>query len=301
LSYDQPAPDYPAIAQEIVDGFDATLETEVQALICTPTPCDDAAVTVNSEAFGSVASGGTIDVPVQYANGTDVGTLVGGVWTIPNPSSAGIIPAYVRPIRPINTTPYYTGDLISQYNTGVFDRLDANNSGRVRTLGADNYTLHTDTPNHFSTTARYTFTDGTNAWNGTSFDTSYPVGGDYIIIDHLSHLAMYVANLGTQNWEGAIDACEALTAGGFDWRLPSIIEFVSLIPNDAFIYFNASNPFRRGVVSGVSETNVWLSETDERTATTNAYRYLQAGDIRRIAKTTTSLTSCYAVANYDPT
>jgi len=45
----------------------------------------DGDVTVNSAAFDSVLSGGTLDVPVQYENGTPVGSIVGGVVEIPNP------------------------------------------------------------------------------------------------------------------------------------------------------------------------------------------------------------------------
>ena len=70
--------------------------------------------------------------------------------------------------------------------TMSLEEFDANNSDRVRSLGAGNYTLNADTPNFFGTTARYTFIDG------TSFDTSYPSGGDYIIIDHLFSLIIKI-------------------------------------------------------------------------------------------------------------
>src|SRR6056300_168724 len=49
------------------------------------TACTDGDVTVNGSEFGTVASGGTLDVPVQYENGTEVGVNVGGVIEIPNP------------------------------------------------------------------------------------------------------------------------------------------------------------------------------------------------------------------------
>jgi hypothetical protein len=47
--------------------------------------CEDATVNVNGNLFNTVASGGTINVPVQYENGTPVGTIDGGVVEIPNP------------------------------------------------------------------------------------------------------------------------------------------------------------------------------------------------------------------------
>ena len=49
------------------------------------TACSDATVTVNDEAFNTVASGGTLDVPVEYVNGTPIGTNVDGIIQIPNP------------------------------------------------------------------------------------------------------------------------------------------------------------------------------------------------------------------------
>lgn len=55
----------------------------------TPTPpetsCPDATIRVNSVVYGTVQSGAIGDVTVKYVNGTLVGSLVGGIWTIPNP------------------------------------------------------------------------------------------------------------------------------------------------------------------------------------------------------------------------
>ena len=54
---------------------------------CTDAPaCEDATVTLNGVEFGTVAAGGTFPGEVEYANGTPVGSLVGDVWTIPNPT-----------------------------------------------------------------------------------------------------------------------------------------------------------------------------------------------------------------------
>lgn len=48
------------------------------------TACADATVTVNSAAFGSVASGGTLNVPVKNTTGANVGTIGGGQVTAPD-------------------------------------------------------------------------------------------------------------------------------------------------------------------------------------------------------------------------
>jgi hypothetical protein len=76
--------------QQVVDGngnivnvpYDPTIPYVTTACAIE---CEDATVTVNSNAFDTVASGGTLDVPVQYLNGTPVGTIVLGVVQIPNP------------------------------------------------------------------------------------------------------------------------------------------------------------------------------------------------------------------------
>lgn len=47
--------------------------------------CAPATVTVNSEVYSTISSGATGNVVVKYQNGTLVGSLVGGIWTIPNP------------------------------------------------------------------------------------------------------------------------------------------------------------------------------------------------------------------------
>lgn len=68
-------------------GIDAC-EIPVTPNPTPPSPtCEDATVTINGTAFDTVGSGDTIDVPVEYVNGSEVGSLVSGVWTIPNPAS----------------------------------------------------------------------------------------------------------------------------------------------------------------------------------------------------------------------
>ena len=49
--------------------------------------CPVGMITLNGVEFGTVASGGTLAGLVQYVNGTPVGSLVGEIWTIPNPAA----------------------------------------------------------------------------------------------------------------------------------------------------------------------------------------------------------------------
>ena len=84
-------------------------------------------------------------------------------------------------------------------------------------------------------------------------------GGQYtrdsatsIITDHKNRIQWYDNAFVGQNWEGAINTCEALSVGGYsDWRLPNINTLVSIL-NDSIqidsaifvnlsIYINAHN------------------------------------------------------------
>jgi hypothetical protein len=76
--------------QQVVDGngnivnvpYDPTIPYVTTACVIE---CEDATVNVNGNLFNTVASGGTLNVPVEYENGTPIGTIIGGVVEIPNP------------------------------------------------------------------------------------------------------------------------------------------------------------------------------------------------------------------------
>jgi hypothetical protein len=235
---------------------------------------------------------------------TSLGTFPGGVdinVVCPAGGCDNIIPAYVRPSLPIAGSAFVTNDLVDQYANGVFDRLDTERSGIVRMLGADQYTLHSDTTNVFDTTARYTFDDGTNAWTGSAFSTSYGAATDYVIIDHLSYLVLYVANLGNVDWPDAVADCASHSAGGYDWRLGAEEEYKMFIPRvDEQYYQTSKNPFRRGVVSSFSDFYMWTSRTYEPSSS-NGIQVRASGIVASTSKTSTSLVSCYPIANYEPT
>lgn len=211
--------------------------------------------------------------------------------------TTSIIPAYIRPTTPVSS--YATGDLGWQYANGVYDRLDTERIGSVRYLGADNYTLSANTPNKYGTTARFTFSNGDNAWDGSSFITTYPVDAeDYVIECHLTGIALYVANLGNVNWAGAITACDSLVAGSYDWRIGAPNEYENFLLDRDNLYYQGGNPFRRGVVSGYSDFYTWTGRTGE-TNTTTAFRVSVSQDSSLLSKTANSLMSVYAVANFD--
>jgi hypothetical protein len=61
--------------------FSQNIPSAVPSDIIAP----DGTVNVNGNLFDTVASGGTLNVPVEYENGTPVGTIVSGVVEVPNP------------------------------------------------------------------------------------------------------------------------------------------------------------------------------------------------------------------------
>jgi len=284
-----------AHAQDIADGLSGSLQSALKNLICS---CADGTVNVNGELFDTVASGGTLNVPVQYENGTPVGTITEGVVEIPNPAGSTIIPCRTRPMKP--GVSIQTGDLRWQYDNGQLDELDAQQIGRVRVLGADIFTLDANTPNKYGTTARYTFNDGTNAWNGSSFDTTYPAGADdYVIEDHITGLALYVANLGNVNWANGLSACQSLSVGTYQWRAGSPNELDNFIVDRSVQWYQSPNPFRRGVVSGYnSDFYQWTSRPNEINGT-QAYQMRGAGNEQPENLTSTIIVSIYAIANFD--
>ena len=86
--------------QHVVTGVQASLNInlpwgldacELPLIPITPSPpvvCLDATVEINGVELNTIASGGTLNVTVQYENLTPVGTLSGGdTVTIPNPSA----------------------------------------------------------------------------------------------------------------------------------------------------------------------------------------------------------------------
>jgi hypothetical protein len=101
--------------------------------------CLNANVTVNSSAFNTVASGGTLDVPVEYENGTLIGTITGGIVKIPNPVELDRV--YIRP-APTGQTAIYedyddgwkvanSSDTYIPPSEGYLMRVDPSNMWKV--------------------------------------------------------------------------------------------------------------------------------------------------------------------------
>lgn len=85
-SFGSPSPDVDGLT--LYDFCDTSVQGRLTAgqITCLQAAfCGEATVNVNSDLFDTVAAGGTLNVPVQYENGTPVGTITGGVVEIPDP------------------------------------------------------------------------------------------------------------------------------------------------------------------------------------------------------------------------
>lgn len=220
---------------------------------------DDSSITVNGDAFGSVLAEGTLDVPVEYANGTPVGTITGGIVEIPNPITPSGI-AYSRPALTGQTTIYRTGD--DAWRVANMPYADApTNPTHIATL-VDFFTLADN--NAFGNTLRFTDQSGAAA-----VDAGGLVITTDTLIDHYTGLEHAVTNAETGNnksWNTAIDECLALNIHGFDdWYLPNAFEELSVA------YLKGKSDSLTLIV-GVGARSFWTSTT-QFDDTTRALRY----------------------------
>ena len=136
---------------QVVDSLDApigALTTDsgtIKKVVVTYPTCANGNITVNSTAFGTVASGGTADVPVQYENGTPVGSVVGSVVEIPDP---------IAPVTPLNTADIF--------KTGATALRTGDDGNLAFGRGVDFVTL--DFNNGFGDTNRFTDSLGTQIY-----------------------------------------------------------------------------------------------------------------------------------------
>lgn len=70
----------------VANEFNACLIPITPVTPPSPTPCEAVEIDINGVLLATIPAGGTLDITVEYENGTDVGVLSGGnTVTIPNP------------------------------------------------------------------------------------------------------------------------------------------------------------------------------------------------------------------------
>ena len=207
--------------------------------------CVDGNVEVNATPYDTVASGGTLDVPVVNSAATQIGTVTpGGDVTIPdlditvNGSAYGSTPATVdfdvdvvdslrAPIGSLNTFGEWevpagaapvgakilkTGQTVS-YRTGDDGDLQS---------GRDSTFLVLPENNPFGNTNRFTDTLG-----GLTFANDWVI--DWSTFNNTTVLGYYRVISADADWNTSIDECLANTFGTFSGcRLPNIAELMNL-------------------------------------------------------------------------
>jgi hypothetical protein len=273
-------PQIDAFVTDIVDNADPALITAIETEFCTP--CADASVTVNSSAFDTVAAGGTLDVPVEYENGTPVGTITAGVVVIPNPVTASDI-YYRRPLYSQKNSYTVAGALdnaAASYDEGwhlrngsydytppayptAFMALDFTASDPYVTLASNN---------SFGNTNRFTAADGTQ-----TFPDSY-------VVDNLTGLGWWAdeAN-GLDQWVDHLSYSATAAEGGHsDWRIPTNDEYKSII------WENGSG-WNGTYFSGVTQSTFWTATTNPD-LTTQAIQVFASKYFTRTLKTGSAYT-----------
>lgn len=294
-------------AQDIANGLSAAMSTALQALICSA--CDDANIQINGSLLTSVASGATENVVVRYETAGTVGTIVSGEVEIPDPVTISVVPRPIYIPEPFLASSA-NGDLKWQFDQGFHDYQKSDITGKVRRLGANPYTLHADTPNHWGTTARYTsFGHSFNRWDGSSItnldtvDSTY----DFVIVDHLHEKVILQHNVGNGDYSNFLSSSLAWILGAIPWRPITWHEYIeTCLPGlefsgDEAYYLNANLLRRNGGSSpGVAGAYLWFAE-QRASNTTQAYRG-GSGATREIRSKSDSstLNEFYVIANYTP-
>ena len=219
---------------------------------------ENTTVEVNDTSFADVPAQGYLNIPVEYENGTPVGTINAGVVEIPNPiTQSGI--AYQRPSLTGQITSYRTGDDGWNLANGIYNytpptyptsfaKLDLAAVSPFTTL------LHN---NAFGNKNRFTDDSG-----GQTYANDY-------VIDHLTGLGYYrIVQGASNNWDTNIDNAVASTQGGFtDWRVCNFQEY-DIIADRSMVAFNYS-PFN---LTG-SPISVFQTSTTRNDTTTYYIRY----------------------------
>ncbi|MHA2248248.1 MAG: hypothetical protein ACXADY_25080 [Candidatus Hodarchaeales archaeon] len=265
----------------------------------------------------SVAPGGTYVIPtidildsadavaeviefgdnVKMMDATLTHNLVGTQHQISGPTIVNK-PMPISIQHPNTATPWVTGDFVDLFNTGKFDFYDyGTDNVNLMRLGADNRTLHADTPNPWSNTDRWTDTDGNAPTAGQIRWTTFPTGKEYCACDWYHRIMWYQANLGNYAWDtgiAQIQTLNGLSHKGFDdWFVaPMEFYFASAIADPLQPYYQVENAFMRGIVSGYNETQIWMARRSEQFPT-NAFEHYSAGDFRRGGYTNTLFRSIY--------
>lgn len=270
---------------------------------------DDLLETISSyPAFGKVFAPDS-DV---LRDGVPYGTVKAGGSI--NVISDTIVPTGIMYKRPFvsQRTSFRTGDVGWHVQNGTFNFAHPTNPETFQELdlAATDWFYTLKYNNAFGNKYRFTNSVGSEALDGKvnfSGAKTYTTGGgvNYYVIDHLTGLGFYVANLGNTattvgtpangSWNNAIDvafAQRAANLAGFnDWFPLTAGMYESSVSRDVAIGDTLSL-LKRGIVSGHNETFSWTADTNM--TSTGFARYIRQGHLfEGITKGSTSITTIY--------
>jgi hypothetical protein len=271
-------------------------------------------------AVTSVSPGGTFEIPaisiydeddleveqvlygetVKVMGPVDSASLVGSQVQIIPSASPGILKPYPIAVQPPSgSTPYLTGDFIDQWNNSLYDFYEYG-STPVQLMKADPsdpYALDASTLNPWSSTVRYTDTDGNAADLPGLRWSAFPSGKEYCVCDWKHRVMWYQPNLGQHNATTGLAQIAtnntAVFKGFDDWFCPPL----EVVLNSGYVdpsvaYYHQDNMFLRGQVSGYNEAKMWLARRCELYST-NQMAFYDSYDWRRNGTTGTVSQSIY--------
>lgn len=198
------------------------------------------------------------------------------------------------------------GDIGFCYNQGFFNFDEAPGPKIVQTL---NFAAASPFktllyPNAFGTFHRYTTITGApptasqgNTFQDSDFDAD--TSKKNYVIDHLTGIGYYVANLGLGNWNQLIDIVRGFQINGlFGWNnwFPITRNCLLSIKEEAVLPVDI---LRQGILSGWSEGFIFTGETDYND-NTQAYMWWNRCRFTHAAKSSGSSTTMYACRIHYP-
>jgi len=211
--------------------------TDIKAEDSADIVAPDSTITVNGGAFDTVVSGGTLDVPVQYENGSPIGTITAGVVVVPDPVIAN--------------------NSASLFKTGANVSYQAQDDGALQFgNGVDFFTLNANNP--FGNLNRFTDSLGTQIYaNGIVIDWStWNVGGATV-------RAYYNTLNAADTLTNQLDNQPYTQASFTGWYVCNYIELTNIFNLSITRDYMNYAPFNHSVVS--TATRVWVSTRDSAT------------------------------------
>ena len=231
----------------------------------TPPPsegCQDANLNINATSYGTIASGGTLNLEVRDTENTLVGFNDGGIWRVP----AGVETprVYVRPRTTGQTVSYNASGVVvspdsptpirdtayriakksivdpydpPQFGEPMLPRVDKNwRLTQDNVFGHDFLFTGTSGGYYDPDTTLYYDVDGNTTTEALAFPND-------LVVDHHTGFLWIRNAQGIKNWETHLTDAYNTTVGGFsEFYVPSQTEMDSLINIGVTLGYSGANP-----------------------------------------------------------